>query len=83
MKLTGPTATATGSEFPATGAKRIYHQTFSTRKLGLDMVAAKRLAKAERDRLIQALGAPRLPKKVNRRFKPKRRVGVYTAKLLA
>jgi hypothetical protein len=30
----------------ATGAKRIYHQTFSVRKLGLDMDVAKRLAKA-------------------------------------
>jgi hypothetical protein len=58
----------------ATGAKRIYHQTFSTRKLGLDMVAAKRLAKAERDRLIQVLGAvPPKKKKVRRRSKPKRR----------
>jgi hypothetical protein len=37
----------------ATGARHIYYQTFSTRKLGLDMVATKRLAKAERDRLIQ------------------------------
>ena len=55
MKSIGHTAAATGSEFgyvDATGAKRIYQQTFSTRKLGLDMNAAKRLAEAERDRLI-------------------------------
>ena len=49
----------------ATGAKRIYQQTFSTRKLGLDMVAA-------RDRLIQVLGAAPPKKKPRRRSKPKR-----------
>jgi hypothetical protein len=66
------------------GQKRIYHQTFSARKLGLSMPAAKRLAQAERDRLIVVLGAaPPKKKKARRRFKPRRRVGVYKAKLLA
>jgi hypothetical protein len=48
------------------------------------MVATKRLAMVERDRLIQILSAaPPKKKKARRRAKPKRRVGVYTAKLLA
>ena len=43
----------------ATGAKRIYHQTFSTRKLGLDMVAAKHLAKAQSADTSSGRRAPR------------------------
>ena len=39
----------------ATGAKRIYHQTFWTRKLGLDMLAAKRLARNARPLIVGLL----------------------------
>jgi hypothetical protein len=54
------------------GTKRIYYQIFSARKLGLDMAAAKRLARAERDRLMQVLGAvPPKTKKARRRSKAK------------
>jgi hypothetical protein len=65
------------------GGRRIHHQTFSVRKLGLSMEATKRLALTERNRLMQVLGAAPPKKKPRQRSRPKRRVGVYKAQLLA
>jgi ribonuclease HII len=39
------------------GRKRIHFQTFSVQKLWLSIPAAKRVAKTERDRLMQVLDA--------------------------